>query len=446
MLKYINRNLSIHRKQQIPMKSYSTYTSLVGSTNKTTSDMANKNEVIVEIDNYEESRSQPDTNQTILIKSSQNEISDSYEWIKHTLIAHKNSFNHVTYTSLHSTLDYLYQQIFELKGTNKTLENVNEKLIKRICSQPQESLTQNKTYADVCRANNPPPIFSKKVINKEPIIQEKKPFTYNILIYPMTPTDQEDKSYSSLNTFNNIKKYVNPSSLCLSVNPKFIKNNGISLQCKTPEARTKLHKCLMEQNTITKKHNIIIPETRNPRIILHKVPTEIQQTEILHHIFTQNIDIKNNFTDFQEFCKTASVIRPIMKTYGTNTTDWILEVTPVTRNLLIKIGKLYIQWTIISLEDFIEVRRCFKCQDYGHIARNCTSKLTYCPHCAGQHDSKTCPNLDKQAKCINCSRHNKIRPLAKNPYSTDHKAYSNSCPILIKYKTILSSRVQYLCI
>ena len=48
-----------------------------------------------------------------------------------------------------------------------------------------------------------------------------------------------------------------------------------------------------------------------------------------------------------------------------------------------------------------EVRRCFKCQKYGHIQRDCSASFSACGKCADKHGTKDCISLD--LKCVNCS-------------------------------------------
>ena len=49
-----------------------------------------------------------------------------------------------------------------------------------------------------------------------------------------------------------------------------------------------------------------------------------------------------------------------------------------------------------------EIKQCFKCQGYGHIATLCKKRET-CGHCAGEHPTKECPNPEKP-KCTNCGK------------------------------------------
>ena len=49
-----------------------------------------------------------------------------------------------------------------------------------------------------------------------------------------------------------------------------------------------------------------------------------------------------------------------------------------------------------------EVRRCYNCQKYGHIAKDCPQKAApTCGNCTGAHDSRQCDGKAPK-KCVNC--------------------------------------------
>ena len=60
---------------------------------------------------------------------------------------------------------------------------------------------------------------------------------------------------------------------------------------------------------------------------------------------------------------------------------------------------------IFKVEEFRttpSIQQCFKCQDFGHKAPNCTKKQK-CVMCGEGHSHKNCPNKEKQSpECSNC--------------------------------------------
>ena len=60
---------------------------------------------------------------------------------------------------------------------------------------------------------------------------------------------------------------------------------------------------------------------------------------------------------------------------------------------------------VYKVEEFrqlISVSQCFNCQNFGHSAKNCRSKIR-CLMCGEGHSHKGCPNREaKKPKCANC--------------------------------------------
>jgi hypothetical protein len=69
-----------------------------------------------------------------------------------------------------------------------------------------------------------------------------------------------------------------------------------------------------------------------------------------------------------------------------------------------------------------QIRRCYKCHQFGHIARYCQNQAR-CGHCAGaahEGGEANCPEKGEEGrkKCINCKR--------------DHLAWDQRCPVTAK--------------
>jgi hypothetical protein len=77
------------------------------------------------------------------------------------------------------------------------------------------------------------------------------------------------------------------------------------------------------------------------------------------------------------------------------------------RDEVLKSGRLFAagrRVQVVEVDLNREVRRCFRCQSYGHIAKSSTnscSKDEVCGFCAGQHSTKSCARTGPP-KCANC--------------------------------------------
>ena len=73
-----------------------------------------------------------------------------------------------------------------------------------------------------------------------------------------------------------------------------------------------------------------------------------------------------------------------------------------------------------------QIRQCFNCQAYGHIAQHC-KRPTSCAYCAQGHSSQECPTArdHARAQCAVCRKQN-VKQSNKVPEG--HFAFDRSCP------------------
>lgn len=122
------------------------------------------------------------------------------------------------------------------------------------------------------------------------------------------------------------------------------------------------------------------------------------------------------------------------------TKNWVIEVHPIVRFLLLEIGSLDGGWWSIGFKDYLDAPRCSKCQGYGHSKATCTSNAVICIWCASTgHIIKDCPKKKEQGapSCINCERVN--APLSQRK----HKAGSRECPVHLKWAKEVAKRTFY---
>lgn len=170
------------------------------------------------------------------------------------------------------------------------------------------------------------------------------------------------------------------------------------------------------------------PQRRHPRMILYDVPRDISEEEIRTCLKKQNRD---RFTE-----EDVAAIKFCFRTGRKDQTEtnWIMEVPPCVRTKLL-LGKLYISWNACKVRDYLAISRCYKCQNYGHVAKYCRVPHDISTHCAESgHATKECPNKAKHPSCVNCKKAGK---------KGDHAASNANCPMHKKALELLTARTSY---
>ena len=103
-----------------------------------------------------------------------------------------------------------------------------------------------------------------------------------------------------------------------------------------------------------------------------------------------------------------------------------IRFSNMIRKIIANMGdKLFVGPHACKVYDNFYVKRCYKCQKFGHVSSECSGK-TVCGHCAGPHSSWECTVSHDESKkcCINCK--NKTDHTLS---STNHAASSFNCPV-----------------
>ena len=107
----------------------------------------------------------------------------------------------------------------------------------------------------------------------------------------------------------------------------------------------------------------------------------------------------------------------------------VIRVSNVLRQAIVNLGnRIYIGLTSCTVYDRFYIRRCNRCQEYGHYSGGtspCT-KPHVCGHCSENHDSNDCPHSGERSKlsCVNCKA-NKLTHTTHNAFSPDCPSYKN---------------------
>ena len=79
---------------------------------------------------------------------------------------------------------------------------------------------------------------------------------------------------------------------------------------------------------------------------------------------------------------------------GKENSNWVFEVSPEVRNILIRKRNLYLEWQSCRVLDYTLVTRCFKRQGFRHISKICSKEEVYSLCAETKLTLRNCPNKE----------------------------------------------------
>lgn len=272
--------------------------------------------------------------------------------------------------------------------------------------------TSNGTYADVVKRSNH---TDGKFFNAMKTNQ-----TFTVLV------QSKLKDQNSTKTITDLKRKIDPTNIGVTISKiKHISNGGIAISVPDKQSAKKLQEAISKQSGFEAKQ----AKKSNPYIKLLNVPSEITTEEVISLIAgTQGLNE----------CKLAFQT----KSKNPNLRGIVLQLSPQLWKTYIEKQFVCISWFRLRVIDYIPIRRCYKCQAFGHIAASCKEVKQICPWCTGHHGVDKCLSTDEHGQCINCTRSN-----AKyhTSFNTNHPANSNTCGIFKLHKLKKLNSTEYYC-
>jgi hypothetical protein len=196
---------------------------------------------------------------------------------------------------------------------------------------------------------------------------------------------------------------------------KSLKDGRVLIETGTPEEPD-----LLSSSNRDKCGNdlkVTIPKLRNPSMVIYNVPQDINVENLEETILTQNLEL-------------GLILEDIVAKFSYKTkqglVNMVIEVFSGMRKKRL-LTKLKLGWLICSADDYLVVRRCFKCSRFNHRHQDCSGEET-CPLRAGGHKLKECTAPAACYKCINCVTFNRYTKVEK--ISECHSSLDKNCPSL----------------
>ena len=200
-------------------------------------------------------------------------------------------------------------------------------------------------------------------------------------------------------------------------------NSGdIVLVCETKKDRDELKNLV---NRVDDKIQMNSPNAKQIPITIVGLPKNCSNDEAIKMLVLQNQFIKkfSSVNKIEEHIK-IHIIKPLKN--KPSVFQIFASVSPVLREgLTIYKNKVVIGLCSCRIYDRKQVKRCYNCQKFGHIAKDCpTPNEAHCGKCSENHRTDSCSSNEK--KCINCVRN--------NIPESDHSASYYKCPCAVKYE------------
>lgn len=263
----------------------------------------------------------------------------------------------------------------------------------------------------------PPPLRGPKQL------QPKQSNTVKICIEPARDNENLECSEDTKRTFIRALK---PRDMHIRIDRiTKTRNKGILVEVPQGKETDLTSKPELKRMGLTAK----LQSKLNPRIAIYNVSTSYTKDDVKQMLITQNL---TEIVDMDE-----AEIMPVFK-FGKRerpTVHWVVEVSPRIRTHLIQATRAYLDFTCHPVKDYVRLTRCFHCQDFDHLAKDCRNEVR-CSNCSRAHPTEECPqNENDDAQCTNCRR--------AHLTAVKHTAASNKCPTYVRRLNALINSINY---
>ncbi|GBO25596.1 hypothetical protein AVEN_13793-1 [Araneus ventricosus] len=137
-----------------------------------------------------------------------------------------------------------------------------------------------------------------------------------------------------------------------------IRNQGLAVDCEDEGDVQKILSSIQNQEELKKNITHVQPRGKLPKVIFYNISNDIKEPEL-----TEVIRLRSGVAD--ETIK----VKFMLKGRREGTSHWVVKLRLPHSIFSRKIKKILLNWTAYSIREFIGVRRCFKCQNFGHTQK-----------------------------------------------------------------------------
>ena len=218
------------------------------------------------------------------------------------------------------------------------------------------------------------------------------------------------------------------------------KDGDVYVNCPTEENREKLSELLNDE--AFNGNEIVKLKSKLPTVTILNVKNFTNKEEFIEKVKKQNPRIKERIDQGSEFTIVFSK-KPRDQQNRTGDVDNNFQVVArvsddVRRVIKSENDRVYIDLVAHRVVDRFYIKRCNRCQKFGHYEKDCSNGLC-CGYCHGEHKSTECeevrPGDFEHYKCINCEGNNKP--------SVGHSSLWYKCPTYLELQKKLKKSISY---
>lgn len=228
-------------------------------------------------------------------------------------------------------------------------------------------------------------------------------------------------------TRKDLGKFINPAKLKVNIiKIDDLKGGTVKIQCKSKEELEKIENEV--KNKLGSNYVISPHENRIPRIKIIGIEDEINEADLINSILEKN-----------EFLKDAKLKVVKIKKMKTKFMA-ILEIDCISFKKAMDKGVIFVDFSVCTVFEHLDILRCYKCTGYYHSAQNCT-KSQICMKCGNSdHNATSCTTDKANLKCSNCSDANSKFDAG---YFINHSPFDRNCEVFRRHVKIVQSKTQY---
>ena len=305
-------------------------------------------------------------------------------------------------------VDKLDKRVDDLSKNVDEIKTILVEKISNVCTSTSTNEASPVTYASTLAG-------SSKSLKRSVLVVEKD---------PSGTVARDPNAFHDLLVENSIH-----------VDKSFVNNSGNAVfVCPTENDRKHLNEKLTEKFPSMK---ISQPPELLPTISVSNLARDYTVPELKEIIFKEHPEIKDFFEGGEMF--------DIMKIKPHRRDNSRYQASVRVGNNIRKFielhgNKLYVGSSCCRVFDNFFVKRCNKCQKFGHYKDECSASKFTCGLCSGNHETNQCTNANNEhfvPTCTNCMKHQ------NNTSQHSHSASDLSCPAYIREQHKVRRAINY---